>query len=158
MIYFNSDASSCFLFRPCWTHGTCKLYFRQWAWFFVLIFLHAEPNELWLIEGLWDLASEHRVDCADYHQEDRVAGGKQVIVQCAMWYCDKLEVPTQTRVTLEMWRSCLAICWAMCHFTSNAPWLKSNSEQVLSVYASSSIFDFSKYFVLVWLWKKINID
>ena len=62
-------------------HGTCKLYIGNVLDFFLLIFLHAEPNKLWLIEGLWDLASEHRVDCADYHQEDRVAGGKQVIVQ-----------------------------------------------------------------------------
>ena len=83
---------------------------------------------------------------------------KTVTLQCSMWYCDKFEIPTQTTVTLEMWRSCLAICWAMCHFTSNAQWLKSNSEQVLSEYASSSIVDFSKYLVVVWLWKKINSD
>ena len=62
-------------------HGTCKLYIGNVLDFLLLIFLHAEPNELWLIKGLWDLASEHRVDGADYHQEDRVAGGKQVIVQ-----------------------------------------------------------------------------
>ena len=39
---------------------------------------HAEPNELGLVEGLGDLAREHRVEGAHDHKQDGVREGDHV--------------------------------------------------------------------------------
>ena len=54
--------------------------------------LHAEPNELGLVEGLRDLPCQDSVHRADHHQEDWVAGGNHTnIYLYTLPYCTSYE-------------------------------------------------------------------